>query len=176
MDARPQVERGTAGLKLSVTAKPYNYEIEHLNPLPLSASPAPAPQTWLTSPQWLQQQATQPALGNLQAVFRAETGKKHFRFCIQKFSSIQLIKQFIHLEFLVLVLNIYPRDGKICFKYQPLNLATLRVTGRLFGEFSEKLCKPKLSDPVKLQPGWRGHKEAVQLGTTRQQHNYQLDK
>ena len=43
MDARPQVERGTAGLKLSVTAKPYNYEIEHLNPLPLSASPAPAP-------------------------------------------------------------------------------------------------------------------------------------
>ena len=59
MDARPQVERGTAGLKLSVTAKPYNYEIEHLNPLPLSASPAPAPQTWLTSPQWLQQQATQ---------------------------------------------------------------------------------------------------------------------
>ena len=72
-----QVERGTAGLKLSVTAKPYNYEIEHLNPSvpclpPPVCLPCAGPANLANKPP-VAPATTQPALGNLQAFFRADT-------------------------------------------------------------------------------------------------------
>ena len=70
-----QVERGTAGLKLSVTAKPYSIITMKLNTLiPQSpvCLPCPGPANLANKPP-VAPATTQPALGNLQAFFRADT-------------------------------------------------------------------------------------------------------
>ena len=156
-----QVERGTAGLKLSVTAKPYSIITMKLNTLiPRSpvCLPCPGPANLANKP-LVAPATTQPALGNLQAFFRADTTEniaaleklkiKDFRSFVQRVSdsfnntiySFEVSK--ICLKYLPMrwenLFYYHPLRWyeKICFLYHPLNLAHLGVTRRLLGSFEK---------------------------------------